>query len=154
MSQQLFKTLFDLSKEATLTLTFAADTKTGLLTVNVIPTANGDKLDSNLVKPLTFQETPEALEEGFVEALVNFGSIRRTLAEALEDYKTVVGTATAEVKGKTAAAIKTASGKTTQTASTTEKACSAASIPASVNTVESSPAVEPIKADDAVDLFD
>jgi PRTRC genetic system protein E len=73
----MFRELYALASNATLTMVVSADEKTGKLTVSVLPTPKMDKGEVALSKDLTLTATPEEFDEGFIEALRGYSETQR-----------------------------------------------------------------------------
>ena len=76
----MFRELYALASNATLTMVVSADEKTGKLTVSVLPKPKMDKGEVALSKHLTLTARPEEFDEGFIEALRGYRETRETLA--------------------------------------------------------------------------
>lgn len=86
----MFQELFSLAAGASLTLTLSADTKTGRMTINVIPRPHKDGDEPALAKALSLTATPQEFDEGFVAALQGYREARQSLAEQVEATREVL----------------------------------------------------------------
>lgn len=91
----MFEELFALAAGASLTLTISADTKSGRMTINVIPRPNQDAGEPALTKALSLTATPQEFDEGFVAALQGYREVRQSLADQIEATKEVIEAAKA-----------------------------------------------------------
>jgi len=104
----LFQKIFDIAQEAALTMSFTANREAGTLTVVVIPKMIDEKANPALHQPLSFEATPDELEEGFAAALGSYAATRKSLADALKDAETVIEAAKKEAASKATKAVKAA----------------------------------------------
>ena len=86
----MFQELFSLAAGASLTLTLSADTKTGRMTINVIPRPHKDGDEPALAKALSLTATPQEFDAGFVAALRGYREARQSLAEQVEATREVL----------------------------------------------------------------
>jgi len=106
----MFEELFALASGASLTLTISADTKTGRMTINVVPLASlvhKDFDEPALTRALSLTATPQEFDAGFVAALKGYREVRRSLTDQLEATREVLEAAkAASVKKATEANVK------------------------------------------------
>lgn len=105
----MFKELFDLAKNATLTMVVSAEEKTGQMTICVIPKPRKDTGESALTKELSLTATPVEFDAGFVAALSSYQRARQSLAAQVEATQEVLQAARAASAKKAGDALSKAS---------------------------------------------
>lgn len=140
----LFQKIFNIAQEAALTMSFTANREAGTLTVVVIPKMVDEKANPALHQPLSFEATPEELEDGFAEALGSYAATRKSLADALKDAETVIEAAKKEAASKASKAVRGASAKA---GAETKPAKAAENAPASDTVPVTVPAAVPANAE-------
>lgn len=77
----MFRELFDLACDVTLTMTISADQGTERMTINVVPRPTDDAKEPALAQPLSLTATPQEFDGGFVEALRGYREVRLSLVQ-------------------------------------------------------------------------
>ncbi len=89
----MFRELYALATNATLTMIVSADEQTGKLTISVLPKPKKDLGELALTKDLTLTASPEDFDAGFLGALQGYRETRASLTAQAEATREVLAAA-------------------------------------------------------------
>lgn len=146
----LFQELFELSKDATLSMLITSDQASGTLTISVLPRPRATLDQPALSKDLTLTGSPDEFAADFVALLTDYRSTRTTLRQQAETTRTALQAAQADTL-KPAANSATGAGKpvTRHAKSTTATTTAAPATPAVVGAVPAATRSTPPTVDTA-----